>query len=135
MNNGGDSGESFSFGFLQQVNNLDAVISGKWNLALGSFYMRELNVVICWWFHFTRGNFVTNNMIYYQHVNNPASYVGSLILRLKKFNWICSGNLCSHLWMANHDVKVVHEAGTTSKDSEQFNTRKLYVSHDYLHFC
>jgi hypothetical protein len=29
MNNGGDSGESFSFGFLQQVNNLDAVISGK----------------------------------------------------------------------------------------------------------
>jgi hypothetical protein len=34
--------------------------------------------------------------------------------------------------MANHDVKAVHEAVTTS---EQFNTRKLYVSHDYLHFC
>jgi hypothetical protein len=29
MNNGGDSGESFSFGFLQHVNNLDVVISGK----------------------------------------------------------------------------------------------------------
>jgi hypothetical protein len=72
--------------------------------------MRELNVVICWWFHFTWVNFVTNNMIYYQHVNNPASYVRSLILWLKKFNWICSGNLCSHLWMANHCVKVVHEA-------------------------
>jgi hypothetical protein len=30
--------------------------------------------------------------------------------------------------MANHDVKAVREAVTTS---EQFNTRKLYVSHDY----
>lgn len=49
---------------------------------------------------FCTGGFRYRQHIYYQHANNPASYVGSLILWLKKLNWICSGNLCSHLWMA-----------------------------------
>ena len=49
---------------------------------------------------FCTGGFCYQQHIYHQHANNPASYVGSLILWLKKLNWICSGNLCSHLWMA-----------------------------------
>lgn len=65
---------------------------------------------------FCTGGFRYRQHIYYQHANNPASYVGSLILWLKKIELDMQWqSVFPSLNGSNHDVKAIHEAVTTSE--------------------